>query len=108
MRLFPDVPGHEFEVMKIPPRPGMKGRVHYTNHTSPGIPPEGTQVEVIALGEGVKPTAVSHLRVRATDGTECELGHSDIDCGHVMMLAGQWRAMDDPLVVEWERSRGIP
>jgi hypothetical protein len=47
MPLSSDVPGHDGEVMKIPPAGGMTGRVHYTDHTGPEIPPEGTEIRVI-------------------------------------------------------------
>ena len=83
--------------MKIPPAAGQLGTVRYTSHTGRGTPPAGTVVKVIgpAISEG-------HVRVRVTaTGEEYELLHAEIDCGEVMMLGGQWRYLNDPLVIAW-------
>lgn len=37
--------------MKIPPRAGMRGLVHYTQSTGAGLPLDGTEVDVIGPGE---------------------------------------------------------
>ncbi len=101
MPLFPDIPGHEFCLMKIPPRKGMRGVIDYTDNTGPGVPPEDTEVEVVGPSEDA-----NQVTVRAVaDGAEYSLGHWHVDCGEVLFLGGQWRRMDDPLVVEWQRWR---
>ena len=87
--LFPDVPGHEGKVLKIPPKEGMDGSVRYTDHTGPEIPKEGTEIKVIGSGNDEQ-----RVRVFAKNsGQEFELPHWHIDCGRCIFRDGEWRLM---------------
>lgn len=101
MQLFPHVPGHDGKLMKIPPMAGLRGRVHYTDKTGPGDPPDGTEVEVIGLGANEQLVRVFAV----ASGRTYELAHWSVDCGQVLFVAGAWRYMDDPQVVSWNKAR---